>query len=188
MFEPVSPIDRRDARRALADCVVCATRLSNPILICEQVIAILHRTLGYERGAVVLRRDLAAPLVLVAHCPGQGGNTAQTEELQRVQDLLNGPTPGIIAKVIDSGAPVMVGDVRGTQSYIEGAAHIRSELCVPLTTGGLTIGAFNVEADQPDFFGDDDMLVMTTVAALLAGPCRDLPVAIYDRRAQQGDT
>jgi PAS domain S-box-containing protein len=83
------------------------------------------------------------------------------------QDLIPLGT-GVAGGVVSSGLPLRIADVRAHAKYITSTPGIRSELCVPLVSGGQVLGAINAESVQPDFFSDDDERLLLTIANLLA--------------------
>jgi PAS domain S-box-containing protein len=75
---------------------------------------------------------------------------------------------GIAGEVIRTGIPIRIPDVRRDARYIGGNPHIRSELCIPLTTKeGKTIGVINAESNQVNGFSTSDEQFLTTVARQL---------------------
>ena len=62
---------------------------------------------------------------------------------------------GIVGKVIQTGQPVRLGDVRNHPDFTN-LTHldIRSELCVPVVHNGRCIGAINVESTRLDAFNE----------------------------------
>lgn len=75
---------------------------------------------------------------------------------------------GITGWVAKHGEPVLAPDVREDPRYFKASSSTRSELCVPLTTGGEVIGTLNVESPRVDAFSADDQRLLTTLASNLA--------------------
>ena len=87
--------------------------------------------------------------------------------LEYFQDLI--PIgAGVTGSVVLSGLPLRVADVRSYEEFIQSTPGIRSELCVPLVSGGQVLGAINAESMQTDFFSEDDERLLLTIANLLA--------------------
>lgn len=88
----------------------------------------------------------------------------------------NGPSPkvthalgsGITGTVARTGMPWLVSDVRTVSEYIPTSATAMSELCVPIRSGEKLIGVLNAENSQVDFFTEDDLRLMVTIAGQLA--------------------
>ena len=98
--------------------------------------------------------------VLRAHLSYQG-ITESNIEIPELEKSISG-------MVAISGKPRCIGDVRQETAYMEFTADIRSELCVPIKTGELTIGVINVESKQLEFFSDDDERLLLTIASQMA--------------------
>jgi signal transduction histidine kinase/ActR/RegA family two-component response regulator len=75
---------------------------------------------------------------------------------------------GITGWVAEHGEAVLASDVREDLRYYAANPATRSELCVPLTTGGEVIGTLNVESSEFDAFSPDDQRLLTTLASNLA--------------------
>jgi PAS domain S-box-containing protein/putative nucleotidyltransferase with HDIG domain len=77
-------------------------------------------------------------------------------------------TKGITGKVAASGQPICTGDISLEPSYYEAMSGIRSELCVPVSTGQGIIGVLNVESRQPNAFTKSDERLLNTIAGGMA--------------------
>jgi len=75
---------------------------------------------------------------------------------------------GITGWVAKHGEPVLVPDVDKDPRYYATNPATRSELCVPMTTGGKVIGTLNVESPNVDAFSVEDQRLLTTLASNLA--------------------
>lgn len=75
---------------------------------------------------------------------------------------------GIVGRVAQCNEPILVPDVHLVPDYIEITPDIRSELCVPLSTGAHVIGVLNIESPRPHAFTDDDQQLLSTLAHNLA--------------------
>lgn len=88
----------------------------------------------------------------------------------------NGPNPkvthalgcGITGTVARTGMPWLVSDVRTVHEYIPTSRTAMSELCVPIRSGEKLIGVLNAESNQVNFFTEDDLRLMVTIAGQLA--------------------
>jgi len=60
---------------------------------------------------------------------------------------------GIVGHTIRSGQPVVAADVRREPHYVAGRSGTLSEITVPITLGGRTIGALNLESDALAAYG-----------------------------------
>jgi len=73
---------------------------------------------------------------------------------------------GITGRTWHTGRPIVVPDVSTDPDYLEAIPGVVSEICVPITVGGRTVGALNVESLIPLPAGMLDELLAS--AALLA--------------------
>jgi serine phosphatase RsbU (regulator of sigma subunit)/putative methionine-R-sulfoxide reductase with GAF domain len=86
---------------------------------------------------------------------------------------------GIVGWVLASGEPLLAPDVTKEPHYIPGPdqalLNTCSELAVPLIVGHQVIGVLDVQSDQVNRFGQEDLFVLRTLAAQIA-------IAIEDAR------
>jgi diguanylate cyclase (GGDEF)-like protein len=92
---------------------------------------------------------------------------------------------GIVGRVARSGESALVqtsGD-EDLQGVMEGAKAV---LCIPITYGESLLGVLNVESRNPDAFSPQDVLVMNTLADLLATALHN--AFIFQKLQQQSIT
>ena len=83
------------------------------------------------------------------------------------QDFPHLPFDGsIIGRVYQTGEPLLISDVEQVPYYFE-VAKTRSELAVPVRVGDQVIAVLNVESPKPGAFGEDDLRLLSAVAAQL---------------------
>jgi GAF domain-containing protein len=75
---------------------------------------------------------------------------------------------GLIGWVAKTGREVIVPDVTKDPRYVNARDGTRSEMVAPLRVGAEVIGAFNVESDEPDAYGEEDMELLMTFASQAA--------------------
>ena len=79
---------------------------------------------------------------------------------------------GIVGYVAAVGEPLVVNDVSQEPRFVpypdQVADETRSEIVVPLVIGKKVIGVLDVESHELNAFGDDDLFVLTTLAAQVA--------------------
>ncbi|MEH7829351.1 ATP-binding protein [Gemmobacter denitrificans] len=73
---------------------------------------------------------------------------------------------GITGRVAQSGKPVIVDDLLRSQNYIPDTQPARSEICVPLLSRGRVVGVIDSEHPDPGAFGEAELGLLTTVAAM----------------------
>lgn len=161
----------REINRHLAELSTIHTaaqqliHLHTPITLAQTLINILENVFGYEHSAVLLREkgsDRLIPFALSA----QGQSEAFVEQ-DKASLLAHTPRlgQGIVGWVVEKGESVRLGDVRQDSRYYAIREGIRSELCVPLISGGQVIGALNAETSRPDAYTETDQRLLETVAA-----------------------
>jgi serine phosphatase RsbU (regulator of sigma subunit) len=79
---------------------------------------------------------------------------------------------GIVGWVAAMGKPLIVNDVRKEPRFVPypdmEPDETRSEIVVPLVVGNRVIGVLDVESDQLNAFGDEDLFILKTLAAQVA--------------------
>ena len=90
---------------------------------------------------------------------------------------------GITGQVAQTGKAMIVDDLLTDQNYIPDTRPARSEICVPLTFRGRVVGVIDSEHPEPGAFGDVELEILDTVAAM-AGAKLEL-LAEAQRSAQR---
>lgn len=86
----------------------------------------------------------------------------------RVPGAIPVDSTGIVARVMRSGTPVMVDDVRRDGEYVALLPDMRSELAVPLRAGGELLGVLNLESAIVGRFTDVDRRITQGIGHHLA--------------------
>lgn len=73
---------------------------------------------------------------------------------------------GVTGRCARDAAPVVIADLAGDDDYIPDAAPARSEISVPILSEGRVVGVIDSEHPEPRAFGDAELEVLTTVAAM----------------------
>ena len=76
---------------------------------------------------------------------------------------------GITGRVAETRASVIVDDLVTDGSYIRDTEIARSEICVPLVLGDRLVGVIDSEHPEAHAFGEAELEILTTVAAMAAG-------------------
>jgi Nif-specific regulatory protein len=71
---------------------------------------------------------------------------------------------GVTGIVAQSGKPLRVKDVSGSNFYIELKSGVRSELAVPLRSEGKVIGVLNVDSSSTNAFSSEDEELLLSIA------------------------
>lgn len=90
---------------------------------------------------------------------------------------------GITGQVAQTGRPIIVDDLLQDQNYIPDTQPARSEICVPLIFRGRVVGVIDSEHPEPNAFGEAELEILSTVAAM-AGAKLEL-LAEAQRSAQR---
>ena len=98
-------------------------------------------------------------------------------------------TEGIMGHVASNGEPYYAGDVRNDPYYLNTVPETLSELCVPIKSGENLIGVINAESRQINFFSEDDVRLLNTIAGSLATVIEKLRLFDSERtRRQEAET
>ncbi len=78
-------------------------------------------------------------------------------------------TQGLCGAVLETGKPIIVGDVRKDQRYLPTFHTTRSEIIVPMTNNHKHIvGMLDAESDKVNAFGEEDRQFLERAAGLIA--------------------
>jgi len=89
---------------------------------------------------------------------------------------------GLIGWAAAHGQPVVVNDVTQDARYrwVEALEETRSELVVPLLLDDELVGLLDVQSDQPNAFGPDDLFILETLG-------RQVAIAIHEARLYEAE-
>ncbi|MGB5864317.1 MAG: ATP-binding protein [Sulfitobacter sp.] len=73
---------------------------------------------------------------------------------------------GITGQVAQTREAIVVNDLQLDENYISDTQPARSEICVPLICGNRIVGVIDSEHPDPSAFGDAELEVLITIAAL----------------------
>jgi HD-GYP domain-containing protein (c-di-GMP phosphodiesterase class II) len=126
------------------------------------VVQELHSTFAFYLAAIQ-RLDGDGVLRLVA---GSGALAEVMTEFLLVEQSVR---HGINGRVARTGETSLVVDTRADRDYIvrDPNTDPRSELSVPIVLDGSVWGVLNIEAAEPDAFGEADAVLVETIAASL---------------------
>jgi GAF domain-containing protein len=89
---------------------------------------------------------------------------------------------GVIGRVVRTGEPAFVPDVRLDPDYVADEIGSTCEITVPLHKGGVIVGALNVESPEAGALTEDDLRLLTLLADQLSVAIEN--AALYDRLRQ----
>ncbi len=90
---------------------------------------------------------------------------------------------GIVGYAVQHKQPVLAPDVSKDKRYIEANPETRSELAIPLIYKDKVIGVLDIEHTRRNYFNDDHVRIMTTMAAQVAIAIEN--ATLYERIARQ---
>jgi sigma-B regulation protein RsbU (phosphoserine phosphatase) len=90
---------------------------------------------------------------------------------------------GLVGYAAEHGEAVLVPDVSKDPRYIEANPETRSELCIPLIYKDKVIGVLDIEHTRRNYFNEDHVRIMTTMAAQVAIAIEN--ATLYERIARQ---
>jgi len=126
--------------------------------ILDRVVAALRKALQPDRISIQLVELETDELVVRAWSASSDG-----PQLMRCVTGV-----GATGRVVETGEPVLLADVREAERYYASDPATRSELCVPLRVGRRVIGALNLESCQLAAFDEDDLRLLSILAGHLA--------------------
>ncbi|WGH79596.1 sensor histidine kinase [Jannaschia ovalis] len=73
---------------------------------------------------------------------------------------------GITGQVAETREPIIIDDLLKDRNYIPDAQPARSEICVPLISQGQVVGVIDSEHPEVAAFGEAELEILTTIAAM----------------------
>ena len=90
---------------------------------------------------------------------------------------------GLVGYAAEHGEPVLAPDVQKDPRYIEANPETRSELVMPLIYKDKVIGVMDIEHTRRNYFNDDHVRILTTMAAQVAIAIEN--ATLYERIERQ---
>jgi diguanylate cyclase (GGDEF)-like protein len=78
-------------------------------------------------------------------------------------------TAGVVGRAVRLGTPQLVLDVAADPDYLNVIPNVKAELVTPIRLGGKTLGAINLEHDDPALFSAENQRLLELVADQVAG-------------------
>ena len=126
--------------------------------------------LGADRAFVALANNDTGELSLVATA-GDGWTDEFRAKRLKISDVVGSEAKGapkrmgITSHVAATGKPYITGDVNADPYYFAFFDDVSSEIAVPLVDGnGHTRGVINIESFKSDYFGDEHLQLLLSVA------------------------
>ncbi len=93
---------------------------------------------------------------------------AHQDHFPQRADLRIPPGMGIAGRVVQTGKPWRVGDVRQVPTYVAGYPDTLSEIAVPLRAGDRVIGVLDAQNTRPNAFTEEDERLLITLGGQLS--------------------
>jgi GAF domain-containing protein/HAMP domain-containing protein len=139
-----------------------------------RIVTLISDRFGFYHVGVFLNDDQNKFTVLRA------ANSEGGQRMLARQHRLEIGAVGIVGYATGQGKPRIATDVGQDAVYFQNPdlPETRSEMALPLTVAGNTIGALDVQSKQPNAFTQDDITLFTALADQVA-------IAIYNNRLYQ---
>jgi len=141
-----------------------ATSVLDPEELLSRVVALISERFAFHRIGIFLLDPTGEWAVLRA-TSSEGGRQALARGLR-----LRVGEEGIVGYVARTGKPYVAPDVSDDALFVydQDVADTRSELVLPLQARGEIIGVLDVQSPEPGVFGDEDVVVLQTLADQVA--------------------
>lgn len=166
--------------RTLATLFELGSKLSSVLdldQLLRRIVDLTRRLIDYEIFAVYLLDERTHELC-IAHAVGY------SDEMIRTLRLPVGK--GLVGAAVESGEPLLAGDVRSDPRYIDAVPSVRSELVVPLLRKGNVIGALNLQSAQPDYFTEEHVRLLRLFGTHIAVAIEN--ARLFERERQYAET
>jgi PAS domain S-box-containing protein len=157
--------DETRQRLAELDLLYHASLAASQIHSLQAVAQRIVDTLDFQmdwKGSIWVIED-EKPVLLAYGSKGLSADQ-HLAEVERIKGLIRTLDDGIVGWVCKNGLAVRAGDVRMNPRYVISDPRVVSEMCVPLKSGGKTIGCINMESGEKDAFNEHDERLLTTLA------------------------
>jgi GAF domain-containing protein/anti-sigma regulatory factor (Ser/Thr protein kinase) len=128
--------------------------------VLEKVLDVLQKSFGYLDCAILLVDEEAGEL------EGKAARGYLQETAKKVRLKIG--REGIVGWVAAHKTAFNVPDVTQDSRYVEGVPGTKSEIAVPMIAGDRVIGVLDVQRSEINAFNDDDLRVLSSVAAQAA--------------------
>lgn len=144
--------------------------------VLERVLDILQKSFGYLDCAILLIEESGELEVKTAR--GYLRKTVKKARLKIGQE-------GIVGWVAAHKTALNVPDVSRDSRYVEIVPGTKSEMAVPMIAGDRVIGVLDVQRSEVNAFSDDDLRVLSSVAAQAAIAIERVQLYSAERRRTQ---
>jgi sigma-B regulation protein RsbU (phosphoserine phosphatase) len=141
----------------------------------DRVVHLVRESFGYYHVAIYTADKTRTSVTYQASASASGQEVAFDVEWEQ----------GLVGWVAAHRQAVMVNDVENDTRYrcVEALEETRSELAVPLVLDNDPVGVLDVQNDQVDAFGPDDLFILETLGAQIAIAIQE--ARLYESERQQ---
>lgn len=142
----------------------------------ERTASMVRAVIDYRIFAILLYNDRTHDLRMrfqIGHKP----------EIERMRIRMG---QGIVGEVAQNRQAMLINDVTQAHNYINANPGVRSELSVPLITKNRMIGVIDIQSEQPNYFTQEHLHLLTLTASRIAGAIEN--ARLYTRVARQAQT
>ena len=183
-YRPAEPglIDPANVRIEPAD-VAYLMRLTDALNTTLDLQTLLSRTSELVRAVIPYRIFAIFLLNERTHDLRMRFQIGHTPQVERTRIPVG---KGVVGQVALTRQPILLNDVSKAEYYINANPEVRSELAVPLIAKNRLIGVMDIESEQPDFFRDEHLNVLTMTASRIAQAIEN--ARLYARVSRQAQT
>lgn len=130
-----------------------------------RIVDLIREAFGYDHAQIFLMDDQEDYAELRASTGDAG------KQLIAIRHRLQKGSHSVIGQVTATGEPVTAFDTSDARVVHRPNPYLpqtRSEMALPLILKGKVVGALDVQSNQPSAFDDDDVAVLTTLAAQIS--------------------
>ncbi|MGD1064090.1 MAG: SpoIIE family protein phosphatase [Terracidiphilus sp.] len=177
-----APLDPVNARIEPAD-VAYLMRLTDALNTTLDLQTLLSRTSELVRALIPYRIFAIFLLNERTHELRMRFQIGHTPQVERTRIPLG---KGVAGQVALTRQPILLNDVSKADYYVSANPEVRSELAVPLIAKNRLIGVMDIESEQPDFFREEHLNLLTMTASRIAQSIEN--ARLYARVSRQAQT
>jgi signal transduction histidine kinase len=119
-------------------------------------------------------------------CAAGADLDGQTVPPANRHDIAIDAQPGVIALAARTREMIIVNDVRQSREHLPHPAfpQTRSELAIPMMLGSRLLGIFDLQSEQPERFGQEELGVLKTLSEQIAIAVRNAQLFAHTQAAQ----
>jgi phosphoserine phosphatase RsbU/P len=179
---PSAHLDPTNVRVETAD-LNYLVRLADALNTTLDLQTLLNRTSELVRAIIPYRIFAIFLLNDRSHDLRMRFQIGHTPETERIRIPLG---RGVVGQVALTRQSILLNDVTTSDIYVAANPEVRSEMAVPLIAKNRLIGVMDIESEQPNYFRDDHLHVLTLTASRIAQAIEN--ARLYNRVSRQAQT